>query len=116
MNAILILLAIAALAAAVAYLSIKSSMAKSKIIAALESENKELSDHLRHAKEIYTRSLEARRELEKDLATLRTGTATDKLDASLDILQDIAGKTATNKPAPGLADLGRTAGRNKPNG
>ena len=68
-----------------------------------------------HAHDAYIQSLEKRRELQKDLDRLRSGPAGARLDSSLDILRDSAERTTTpGKPAPGLADLGRAAGRNKP--
>lgn len=66
-----------------------------------------------HAHDAYILSMEQRRALQKDLDRLRSGSAADRLDASLDILRDSASKTA-GEPAPGLADLAGAAGRHKP--
>ena len=78
-----------------------------------ESRSAEAEAVAQHARDAYILSLEKRRELQKDLDRLRSGSAADRLDASLDILRDSASKTA-GVPAPGLADLAGTAGRHKP--
>jgi hypothetical protein len=76
--------------------------------AALLAESK-----FQHAHDAYILAMEKRRELQKDLDRLHSGPAADKLAASVDILRDSAAKTA-GKPAPRLADLGKSARRNKP--
>jgi hypothetical protein len=68
-----------------------------------------------HAHDAYILSMEQRRALQKDLDRLRSGPAASKLAASVDILRDSAAKSA-GKPAPGLADLAKSAGGNKPDG
>jgi len=112
MSLTLILLLVAAIAGLVAYFAIRAAIGKAGQIAILQGELDHAQKQLENAKEIYTRALEARRQLEQDLALLRAGTPTDKLAASVDILQDVSGNTA-RKPAPGLADL-TAAARAKP--
>jgi hypothetical protein len=55
---------------------------------------------------------EARLALEKDLARLRSGAPDARLDASLDVLRDLAARESGGSiaPAPGLADLARASG------
>lgn len=69
---------------------------------------------LRQVHELYRQSQELRHALEKDLARLRSGTPSDRVGASLDILRDESKATGAKprKPAPGVADL--TAAARKP--
>ena len=55
-----------------------------------------------------------RRALEEDLARLRAGSPSARLDASLGILRDASVARGTGALAHGLADLGAAARRDQP--
>lgn len=104
----------AVVASLVAYLAAKSANDWRSRYKDAEEKLKDAGRRMDRLEHLYKESTERRHALEKDLAALRSGSPSDRVSASLDILRDESEATGAKprKPAPGVADL--TAAARKP--